>query len=215
MADERDHLTDEAAQFLLVAGATVAVATGAITLAAWLVPGTPTTPVEQVLAHQHAGYILRDVAQVIGNAWPLVARISAAVVLSVAVGGVLGTALQVMPGLRTQAWRAGRWTMLGVLLWSLFAVLFLPPRSLKVTREGLQLLERPAVLGQVSLPVPARARSYGRAEVSGIAAHLGPAGDTLRLTFSDGGREDLLLPHQEAAGSAFVASALHDHLTHP
>jgi hypothetical protein len=215
MAGERDHLTNEAAHFMLVAGATVAVAGGGIALMAWLLPAAPATPVEQVLVHQHAGYILRDAARVVGDAWPRGARISAAVVLAVAIGGALGALLQLLPSLRPHAWQAGRWTMLAVLLWGLFAVLFLPPRSLEVTREGLRLLHRPAILGQVSLPVTATARSFGRAEVSGIAAHLSPAGDTLRLTLSDGSREDLLLPHQEAAGSAFVASALHDHLTHP
>lgn len=215
MAGDRDHLTDEAVQFLLVAGGAVAVAGGGIALAAWLVPAAPVTPVEQVLVHQQAGYILRDAAQLVGDAWPRAARIGAAVVMSVLGGVMLGALLQAVAATRPLAWRVGRWSMLMLLFWSLFAVLCLPPRVLVATTEGLRLQERPALFGQVSLPVAATARSFGRAEIAGIAAHLGPAGDTLRLTLNDGSAVDLVLPHQQAAGSAFVASALHDHLTRP
>lgn len=215
MASGPDHLTQEASQFLILAGGTVALLSGAVAVAAWVLPEAPTTPVEHVLVHQQAGYILHEPGQLVGDAWPRVARCSLAVVMSVLLGAVVGILLTSVRPTRSQAWRMARWSMLAVLTWGLFAVLFLPPRSLAVTSGGLRLLERAALFGQLSLPLPAKARTFGRAEITGIAAHLAPTGDTLRMTLHDGSEVDLLLPHQDGSGIAFVASALHDHLTHP
>jgi hypothetical protein len=200
---------------MLLAGMVAAVVVCAMAAAAAVVPEQPTIPVEHVLVHEHAGYILRHAGQVVGNAWPRLARIALAAVVAVLTGTALGAVLSVVPFARSIAWRVARWSILTLLAWGLFAVLFLPPRALSVTPTGLRLSERAALLGQLSLPLPARARSLGRGEVAGIAAHLAPTGDTLRVTLVDGEALDLLLPHRDGAASAFVASALHDHMAHP
>ncbi len=200
---------------MLLAGAALGMMVAAIGVAAWALPVDPVTPVEHVLVHEHAGYILRHAGQVVGNAWPHLARIALAAVVAVLAGTALGAVLSVVPFARSSAWRVARWSMSTLLAWGLFAVLFLPPRALSVTPTGLRLSERAALLGQLSLPLPARARSLGRGEVAGIAAHLAPTGDTLRVTLVDGEALDLLLPHRDGAASAFVASALHDHMAHP
>ncbi|MEZ4755646.1 MAG: hypothetical protein R2817_02330 [Flavobacteriales bacterium] len=215
MALGLDHLTEEAGQFLLLAGGTVVLLGGAVTVAAWVLPAPPASPVEQVLVHHHAGYILREAGQLVGDAWPRVARCSLAVVVSVLLGATIAALLHGIPNTRPLAWRLAGGTMLTALTWGLFAVLFLPPRSMAVINGGLRLMERPALFGQLSMPLPAEARTMGQAEIASISAHTAPSGDTLRLTLTAGTMVDLLLPHQDGSGSAFVASALHDHLIHP
>jgi hypothetical protein len=213
MPQGQDQRFDEAHRSLTFAVVALGLMGAAIGIAAATLPADPVTPVEQVLVHEHAGYVLRDAGQVVGNAWPLPARIALVSVVALLPAAALGILLSRLPLTRSGAWSVARWTLVTLLAWGLFAVFFLPPRTLSVTPNGLRLGERTALFGQLSLPVPALARSAGRAEVAGVAAHLAPSGDTLRVTLVDGGTMDLLLPHRDGAASAFVASALHDHLT--
>jgi len=215
MPEGHDQRTHDAFRCLPLAGAALGVMVAAIGVAAWALPVDPVTPVEQVLARAHAGYLLRDAGQVVGDAWSRPARIALAFVVGLLPAAAMGAALARLPFTRSTARPMACWTLVTLLAWGLFAVLFLPPRTLSVTPTGLRLSERAALCGQLSLPLPARARSLGRGEVAGIAAHLAPTGDTLRVTLVDGGTMDLLLPHRDGAESAFMASALHDHLAHP
>ncbi len=94
-------------------------------------------------------------------------------ILSVA-GGWLARGLHGEP-IRA-AVRGARWGMLVVGAWALYAVLFLPPVSARISEEGVRIRQRSALLGEVALPLTASERMIPWSELGIVEARTVSSG---------------------------------------
>ena len=132
----------------------------------------------------HADHILRQPGTVVMGAWPWMARLALAALVSSLCAAVVATmvgGLAVLSGRAGAAWAlpAARVTLLVCGLWCLTAVFMLPPRSVRFSSKGLVRTERSAILGQLSLPGKATVQTIPWDAVRSVEAEEGSIGIVL------------------------------------
>jgi len=207
-----DSNAREALQFMALTVSVLVVIALVIGMADRWVPEAPSRAVDHVLMRFRAGYILREPGILVSGAWPRLVRLCFAGCTALIIGLGITLLLRLVPPLRDQAWRVGRWTLGAAAIWGVIAVLFLPPRSASAIPNGLRIIERPALFGQLSLPFPQEVVNWERGTIASIRTLEGGAFDTLRISPINGPDLDLLVPEDASGGNAFVAAALYDHL---
>ncbi len=218
----------EAFQFLMIGAGLVLVGRGLYWAAGrWWQDGDPTALARAAGIFQD-GYLVGNDTMVAGGAG-IGGRLALAAVMALACGGLLALAGGGMARLarRSPLHVAVRWARAGLLIagmWGMYAALFLPPRSTRWTEEGPVLRERPALLGELSLPWPARDlilpwRSIGSIHARSIASSFqgcgtmeqviatSPDGDHVLAAIAPAG-SDCESARGDAAANAHALAAL-------
>jgi hypothetical protein len=155
----------------------------------------------------HADHILRRPGTVVLGAWPWVARLAlatmvssiCAAVMAVVLGGIAN--LLGKPG-SVWALMAARVTLLITGLWCMAAVFILPPRSIRFSKDGAVLTERTSLLGQLSFPGKAHVRSIAWNDMVSVVPVESASGTAFQIHLRDGQQVQLDLPERDDAGSS-------------
>lgn len=105
------------------------------------------------------GYLLADPDTLVVHSMNAGGRAALALALAIAMAILLALAAAVLASLLRKdalpmAVAGGRSGLLLGALWGLFAALALPPTTVQVSKEGIALNIRPALFGELSLPLP-------------------------------------------------------------
>lgn len=107
------------------------------------------------------GYLLSEPGTWVVQSMSVGGRAALALVLAIALGILMALIATIIArSLRKDALpmaiAAGRGGLLIGAIWGLFAAVAMPPVSVRLSDEGITLQSRPALFGELSLPLPAR-----------------------------------------------------------
>jgi hypothetical protein len=162
-------------------------------------------------AGYHADHILRQPGTVVLGAWPWVARLALAAMVSsicaALVAVVLG-GIATLLGKPRSAWAlmAARVTLPITGLWCMAAVFVLPPRSIRFSKDGAVLTERTSLFGQLSLPGTASVRTIAWSDMASVVPVDSANGRAFQIILRDGDQVHVDLPELGDAAPSVAPS---------
>lgn len=152
-----DDTTSDGIRFLLIGAGSLFVLRLVYAGVQHLLLAPLTTDLAACIATFGNGYLLADSTTVVSGGMLVGERLALALVLmvvcTVLVGLIVAMVAKALGKAPTQAAVASARVMLIASgLWWCYAALFAPPRLVRITSDGLQRQQRPAVFGELSLP---------------------------------------------------------------
>ena len=163
----------EAFQFLSIGAGVILV----IRLAIWsigLIADTPNAdPLIAAIANYRNGYLLLDHSTLVVGGMAMIPRIAVAVLFVLATALIVAVFGYLITGLiRSTAMKgAVQGTRIGLLLstgWVIYALLALPPVSVRVSANDLSILERPTFLHAIAFPFGSNERTIKWSDIDYI-----------------------------------------------
>lgn len=119
---------------------------------------------QEVLEPFGHGYLLPDTHTWVQHSMDAGGRAALALALAIGIAVLMSMVAAAMAGLFRKALlpmavAGGRSGLFLGALWGLFAAFALPPTTASMSKDGITLHTRPAVFGQLSLPLPATSRT--------------------------------------------------------
>ncbi|HMC96684.1 MAG TPA: hypothetical protein VKG92_03465 [Flavobacteriales bacterium] len=168
-----DDNSRDALHFVVLAAGVLLLLRLLVAGAGMLIEPMRTTDLPAIIASFRNGFLLNDPNVLVTGGMELPGRLAVAGVLAVLAGAgaaflFAGVARLFGRGVRRAALFGGRAGLLLVLLWGIYAALFLPPRSVQVTADGMSVIHRAALFDGVSLPWPRTERKIDRQSITTI-----------------------------------------------
>jgi hypothetical protein len=194
----------DALQFTALAVGILLVLRFGLAAALHLVPLPAPDALTAAAAGYHADHILRQPGTVVLGAWPWVARLALAAMVSsicAAVMAVVLGAIATLFGRPVGPWAlmAARVTLPITGLWCMAAVFVLPPRF---SKDGAVLTERTSLFGQLSLPGKAHVRTIAWNDMASVVPVESATGTAFQLNLRDGYQVQVDLPERDDAASS-------------
>ena len=201
----------DALQFTAVAVGILLVLRFGLAAALQLVPLPAPDALTASAAGYHADHILRQPGTVVLGAWPWVARLALATMVSSICAAVMAVVLggiATLLGKPGGAWAlmAARVTLLITGLWCMAAVFVLPPRSIRFSKDGAVLTERTSLFGQLSIPGKATVRSITWNDMVSVLPVESANGTAFQIILRDGYQVQVDLPELDDAASSSAPS---------
>lgn len=201
----------DALQFTALAVGILLVLRFGLAAALHLVPLPAPDALTAAAAGYHADHILRRPGTVVLGAWPWVARLALAAMVSSICAAVIAV---VLGGIATLLGRpGGAWALMAARvtlpitgLWCMAAVFVLPPRSIRFSKDGVLLTERTSLFGQLSFPGKAHVRSITWSEMVSVVPVESANGTAFQINLRDGYQIQVDLPERDDAASSAAPS---------
>lgn len=168
-----DDNTRDALHFVVLGAAVLLVLRLLVAGVVLLLDAQLTMDLAVSIAGFRNGFLLRDPTLLVSGGMELPGRLATAAIAAVCAGLcvalLFGAGARVLGGdVRRSALRGGRTGLVLVGAWCLFAVLFLPARSLRFEGDVITVIQRNALLDAISVPWPATEHVVPRNEITGF-----------------------------------------------